>query len=251
LQNVFLRGDAEVVSIAIFSISNPTSSLIFPWGDGIVHYNRPSLAVLLSNATFNRDGIYLSPFVLSESICQVSDTELRRLSIDNGAIELTDFTTIPALILCLASSTKFNVTAVGCDDCKLRIRSNLTGRKVATVNLDGELPLAVLITPSWGIIVVKSLNSLFVFDVNGYPIHKAPYQGEIVRWNAFQTREGFDFVVYQNGDRNCFCFEAACPQAISRLETGNSSLVSLDYDWHTNCFIFVAATGKVLLMTRT
>jgi hypothetical protein len=188
--------------------------------------------------------------VLSGSICQVSDTELRRFSTDGGVIELTDFTTIPALILCFASSPKFNVTAVGCDDSKLRIRSNLSGRKVATVALDGELPIDVLITPSWGIIVVKSLRSIFVFDVNGHPIHRAPYQGEIVRWNAFQTRSGFDFVVYQDSEHSCFCFEAAYPQAISRLETGSAPLVCLAYDWRTNCFIFAAGTGKVLLVTR-
>jgi hypothetical protein len=63
---------------------------------------------------------------------------------------------------------------------------------VATVNLGNEGPIAILITPTWGLIVVKTISSIFVFDVNGFSVRKVTCEIEFLRWTAFHTRDGFE-----------------------------------------------------------
>lgn len=75
---------------------------------------------------------------------------------------------IPAQIMCFASSRKFNRVVAGCEDGKLRIWSMASGMKIVTLNLDKEVPVAVLITRGWGMNMVKTAESIFVFDVNGF-----------------------------------------------------------------------------------
>jgi hypothetical protein len=247
-QIFFEDGEAQFMSTK--TGSGVSSGHFFGVGEGIIHYDSHLISFITANVTVKRDRVYLNQFIVSESICQVSETELCRLSIGSHFIELTNFTTIPAGILCFASCSKFNVTAVGCDDGKLRIRSNLTGRKVITVGLENEIPIAILITPAWGLIVVKTISSIFVFDVNGFSVRKVGCEMEFLRWTAFHTRDGFDFIAYQDSDQNSFCFEAANPAAVVPLQAGNAPLVCVAHDWRTDRFIFVAEAGNVLIFTR-
>jgi hypothetical protein len=145
---------------------------------------------------------------------------------------------------------RYNITAVGCEDGKLRIRSNVTGKKVATVNLDNEIATSIIITDRWGLIVIKTPGSLFVFTSNGMLVKKVPDRTVIRLWTAFHTRDKFDFVCYQDIDFNVFYFEAADPAARIKLDT-EPNLCAIQFDWRRNCFVFVAVTGKVMIIPRT
>jgi hypothetical protein len=248
-ERIFFEDD-EARFVSLKTISGINSTHFFGVGEGIIGYDSHSLSFITINSIIKRDSIYLNQFIVSDSICRVSETELHRLSLGGPSIEFANFTTIPAGILSFASCSNFNVTAVGCDDGKLRIRSNVTGRKVATVSLDNEIPIAILITPGWGLIVVKTIASIFVFDVNGFRVGKVACEMEFLRWTAFRTRAGFDFVAFQDSDQNSFCFEAAKPATVVSLQAGNAPFVCVAHDWPTDRFIFVAETGNVLIFTR-
>jgi hypothetical protein len=216
---------------------------------GIAIYRDSRLTVLTPDTTLHYENVYLKSFVLSGGICQISETELCRFSRKTSR-PLKRFTELPARILCFASSARHNITAVACDDSKLRIRSNVTGRKVATIAIEYEFATSVTITPSWGMIVVKTLSWILVYDVNGFPVTQVQNSAEFLLSSAFQTRNGFDFVAYQDADFNCFYFEAADPAALIPIEMGDSHLVCITHDWLSDRFTLVANTGKVLIVSR-
>jgi hypothetical protein len=225
-------------------------SPVFGLADGLAVYNE-RLAILTLDGTFVKtDPLFLKMFVLSETVCQVSETRFMKLHFDGRSIHLVEFADVPARVLCFASAKKFNRTVAGCDDGKLRIRSNQTGKKVATIDLAGELPLRVLITKRWGLIVVKTVDSLLVFDLNGFPVAKVPQPGDIRWWISFRTRDGFDFVAYQTDDFKCAYFEAARPEKVGQLENGGSGLIGILYHWRSDYFLYIIETGKVFVMSR-
>jgi hypothetical protein len=225
-------------------------SPVFGLADGLAVYNE-TLAILTPEGTFVKtDRLFLKMFVVSETVCQVSETRFMKLHFDGRSIHLVKFSDVPARVLCFASAKKFNRTVAGCDDGKLRIRSNQTGKKVATIDLEGELPLKVLITKKWGLIVVKTVDLLLVFDINGFPVAKVPRPGDIVWWISFRTRDGFDFVAYQTDDLNCAYFEAARPEKVGQLEIGVTGLIGIMYHWRSDCFVYIIETGKIVVTSR-
>jgi hypothetical protein len=238
-------------SCGVRNIGDVKTAEISQIGNGIAVYRGAVLTVLTLSGIVRRDRLYLKCCRFSGSICQVSDTEFRRCSHDGRSVALSSFAVLPARILCFASSDVFKITVAGCDDGKLRIRSNWSGRKVATIGLDGEIAVKVLITRSWGMIVVKTIASIFVFDVNGFPVQKVANSSEFVVSASFDTRDGFDFVVFQDSDQKSYWFEAANPSAMTLLESVPLGLVCIDYDKGWDRFLFVSDTGKVLLISRS
>jgi hypothetical protein len=217
-----------------------------PWG--VLVYRRGSLTLFTGDAKVEAKRIFLSKFEIFGDVCLVSDTELRRLKFDGEALSLEPFAVLPAAVLCFASAPDFGITAAGCADGKLRIRANEDGRKVATIEL-GELATTVLITPSWGLVVVKTAARVWVFDPNGFPVRKVERGGEFVLAMVFSTREGRDFVAFQDSENKVFSFEAMKPAVMTHRESGGSRLVCIDYDWRSARFLFVACTGKVLVLS--
>jgi hypothetical protein len=98
---------------------------------------------------------------------------------------------------------------------------------------------------------MRTISLLFVFDPNGFPVAKCPFVGDIARWMTFSTRDGFDFVAFQDTDLNAFYFEAANPAEMIPLDSGGARLACIDYDWQTDRFFFIAETGKILVVSRT
>jgi hypothetical protein len=231
-------------------IGDVASADIAPLWNGIAVYRDSVLTVLTADASFERDRLYLEKFTVSDKIAQVARTELCRFAPRSASRPLRQFTLLPARILCFASSARNNVTAVACDDGKLRIRSNLTGKKVATIDIEGDYATSVTITPGWGMIVVKTLFAVLVFDVNGFFVRRVANAAEFTIVTAFCTREGFDYIAYQDTDYNCFCFEAAKPEVAVRIEMGTSRLVCIKYDRMNDRLTLVADTGKVLIVSR-
>jgi hypothetical protein len=109
----------------------------------------------------------------------------------------------------------------------------------------------VIVTPLWGLIVVKTIQQLFVFDCNGFPVAKVENFCDISLISTFHTRDGFDLVAFQDTDSNTFYFDPANPSLRTPVEGVGAKLVCIDYDSHTDRFFFVASTGKVLVVPRS
>jgi hypothetical protein len=126
-------------------------------------------------------------------------------------IHVTVFTIVPARIACFARSQKFNITAIGCLDAQLSIRSNETGLKVATVSLDGEIATHLLIMKGWGFIVALTDRHFFVLTVNGLLVQKVERTCGFTHWFTFRIPPGFDYIGLSLGKGKLRYFEAADP----------------------------------------
>jgi len=121
---------------------------------------------------------------------------------------------------------------------------------VATVSLDGETPVAVLITRAWGFVVVKTEDSVFVSSVNGVRLRKVAAAGVPLKWTAFRDRDGFDFIVFADAT-GIHCFEVMDPGKTTKVYSHIAGLVDVSFDWRSGCFLIVCASGKTIVQPRT
>jgi hypothetical protein len=132
----------------------------------------------------------------SDGIVQLSDWDLAIVQ-TNG--EFKPLITVIERIVCFGSSRRFNITAVACVDCCVRLRLNSNGSKIETITLENNFPERVVITNGWGFVVVKCVETIFVFTANGLPFQKVPY-GTIHNWFFFQDAKAADFVAVASVD---------------------------------------------------
>jgi hypothetical protein len=246
-------GCANIRRTCSVTLENAASARVYSLGNLVCTFDGTTVTVLERTGkgakTYKTDCHIANKLFFSGGCFSSGEPVLYQINGPDPRWEVRVFTTLRARICSVASSSRFNITAVGCEDGKLRIRSNVHGRKVATVGLDQEIPTGVLITEKWGLIVVKTPASLFVFNVNGMLVNKMPDRAMIRLWTAFHTRDSCDFICYQDTDFNVFYFEAAEPTVRMKLDT-QPNLCAIQFDWKFNCFVFVAVTGKVMIMPR-
>jgi hypothetical protein len=120
---------------------------------------------------------------------------------------------------------------------------------VATVSLGSEIPVEILITKKWGLIVVKTARFMFTFTVNGILVRKVEHDAKIRMWMAFHTRDCFDFVLCWQADFKVVYFEAADPEKLCCLDP-YKNLVGMSYNPAWDCFLFICADGKVVRIPR-
>jgi hypothetical protein len=185
---------------------------------------------------------------LSDGICQTSGFDLMAFAVDGGRIEFARVATLTERIVCFAASKKFNITAVGCNDCKLRIRSITTGSKIATVELDNEVPVTVLITKAWGFVLVRTERSIFIFTLNGIRFNK--FSAIVKNWFTFSTGEGADYVaiVGQGGELNYF--DIADPGRLISLDRSREEIRGFVYNRDFDCFLVFVESGMVFIVAR-
>ena len=149
-----------------------------------------------------------------------------------------------ARVSCLAVSEDFHVLAYGTMLAQIHLVSTTNAREVRSVSLDDEIPTSILLTQSWGFVVVRAQRHIFVFNVNGMLIRKFAMPNHIIRWTTFSTRSGFDYIAYQDTNAQIYVSEApSAPPSTPVLTCRN--LVSMSFD-ETHCsLIIVTATKKV------
>jgi hypothetical protein len=235
----------------LFSKKIDVPAKFFGLATGLAVYS-DCLTIVTTGGTVKTGRLWFRSFWMSNEMCQVSESKLSRLDYDDSHVVFTPPTDLPERILCFASSKNFDRTVACCADGMLRIRSNRTGRKVATLGLDHEVAVRVLITRIWGLTVVKSIDSIFVFDVNGHPVKKVAHAAQIRLWTTFRNRAGFDYVAYQDTDLNIKYFEAPFPNRLANLQidTAGSPVACMTYNWRTNCFTFIAESGRVIVYRK-
>ena len=163
-------------------------------------------------------------------------------------------------VLCMAMNENMKIFALGCDDCKVRIRNLSNGKKINTISLlsdcinDDGIPRNILITNRWGFVVVNTLNKLFVFSVNGKLIQSMDNFPKIVRWFSFYSHEGFDFVGYECKEKPycIFYFEALKPseRKLKMVPSSHSQskIMTIHYDLNWNSFLVVSNDGIIHIL---
>jgi hypothetical protein len=213
----------------------------------LVRCNGQALGVVRQKAQALTD-VSVWSAAISGNCCQISETTLGTFRV-GGDVQITVLTIVPARIVCFEYSEKWNITAIGCEDAKVRIRQNQTGMKVATVLLDGEVPARILITKGWGFIVVLTDESIWVFTVNGILVRKIEFPERIVQWFTLRIPPGFDSVgVNVNGKLRYF--EAGERAPLENVEFEGGAVSQWTYLWRYDSFLVVCTNGKLLVLPR-
>jgi hypothetical protein len=213
----------------------------------IIAYSKSTLSCVTDNWIFSKSVVLPCP-AFSEAVALVSPTRLSRFAFSANAASFTaQFCNLRERVVCFASSRRFGVTAVACGDGKLRIRSNKNGLKMATASLAGEIADVVIITKSWGYIVVKTIRTVFVFTVNGGFVAKSKNSARLGKWTTFRNFDGFDLVAFEDGKGKLWCFEPIDPGKVEQISIGITNVAAITFDWRRNRFVVLGADGSVAL----
>jgi hypothetical protein len=107
-------------------------------------------------------------------------------------------------IVCVSVSSTFQLVASGTRDGFLILSSLNRASTVRVVDLSGCRPYALLITESWGFVVVcmTRLNAgaiehvMAVFSVNGELIRSRQIPRAVTAWTSWSDADGFDRIVF-------------------------------------------------------
>lgn len=120
-------------------------------------------------------------------------------------------------ISCCTISRQFGIAACGTISGSVVTCSLFDGTKVNAISLgDGFKPTKVLVTDAWGFIVTyaykvvdgKSVNRIFLHNINGRFIRSVPITFDITSWCTWASRRGFDYVMIANEQGKLSVFEA-------------------------------------------
>lgn len=230
---------------------DPSTLKFFPTKDGVLAYD----GRFLIKATRRKPTATMTMFNcpnpwFSDDLCQVTRTKIFKYSRVQSDAKIQrcmalPLINLPDVITCIAVSNRFHIIVVGCEDSMLRIRS-MTGVKVATVSLDDEVPISVLISNEWGFIVAKTSCHLFVFDVNGKLVRKVPNTASFITWNTFTTRDGFDYIVYTDAV-GLYFFEIMNPTKLTHVNEYSPDIIHVSYGAKHGCLFIVYRSGKTII----
>lgn len=149
----------------------------------------------------------------------------------------------------LSASSNFNIFVFSTIDCYIHVHSGINGKLVKEYKLQNEAN-KILITKKWGFIIAFTSKNIYLFDVNGTCLKNIELSDEysIARWYTFSSREGFDYIIFENEFHNLYYFEAFYPEKIKFLcELNEESSGVLVYQLNSqiiNMFILMN-TGKI------
>lgn len=189
-----------------FNETNNEETLLMNQSDDIVCIasNREWLA------TANRDAVV--------SLYKIEDIKNYQLNDSNKSIKHKfTFPSYTSSISCISISSEFHTMVFGTRDGSLLFCSLNNGTITKIINLEQRRrPTSLLITPSWGFVVVVESEIcdgvlkfiMEIYSINGELIRSCEIENEIVAWSTFRNEKGFDFIVLANAKNECYLSEA-------------------------------------------
>ena len=165
----------------------------------------------------------------------------------------TKICNVSSKILLLSSNYRMKIFVTCSEDCKVRIKKLNTFKKISTVYLGKELPVKLLITKTWGVILVKTINSLFVLSVNGDILKIVDNFPNIVNWNTYTSKDGFDFVVFETDDHKISYFDVFYPEQYKNnfIFVGIMKSEFISYNLQHNSFIIIYQNLTIVTLPLT
>ena len=219
---------------------------------GLIAYNMKKIVIITQSQVIEKNNIYLEKPIFHESIFLATPSKLSRVSyllynqIDN-LIGQT-FCDIPSNVTTIQSSITFGIIVIGSTDCKIRIKSLETGKKICTYDLGQYVPTNILITESWGFVVVNAGSKLFVFSTNGNLIKSIDDFPSFKQWYTYKTKDDFDYIVFEDHDHSIMHFEVMYPENIHKLFDFNAKILSIRYDMLRNCFLVITDNERLMIL---
>ena len=120
-------------------------------------------------------------------------------------------------ITCSFISNDFHIHVAGTRDGALVLTSLKTGKTTHVIELGNAVPTRVLVTPSWGFIVVDVKQKiqgfvkhfLDLYTINGDFIRKTELEAtSIIQWTTWSSHCGFDYIAFITDNLVVFTMEA-------------------------------------------
>jgi hypothetical protein len=116
-----------------------------------------------------------------------------------------------------------------------------------------KLPLAralrILITQTWGFIVIDFGHEILIFTVNGQQIGRHKYDSDIAFWTSISSKSDFDYIVYATWSGDLIIFEAGMPENTSKLSHDPAPVCGIAYRRSRNQLIAITATGRLRVIS--
>ena len=110
-------------------------------------------------------------------------------------------------VVCLAYSPKFRLVLCGTPSGQI-VAHTTNDQYMFTIDLKGLVPTKILITESWGFIVVCCRRKLLLYNINGFFIREKEIKFDVSSWTTWSDSKGFDYIAISDPDGLVFAFEA-------------------------------------------
>ena len=116
--------------------------------------------------------------------------------------------------------------------------------------------MKVLITPSWGFIVVycneisvgRLKHSILVFTLNGIFVKQCKIEGPVDYWSSWSTKNGFDYLIYTNETGHVFLTEVFSVKQDKEIYCCRSRVVAAKVSNDQSIICIVSSDGKIALV---
>ncbi|KAK8870341.1 hypothetical protein M9Y10_008222 [Tritrichomonas musculus] len=204
---------------------------------------------------FNKDTMnltrYASNNIIDDKTIYCETPEFKEF--DRSFVYSEDFSTIRSEyghpyrsdkeIICFAASARFGFIAFATVDNVIHIQNTPKGKGDISRKLT-SIPLKLLITKSWGFIVVQTQGEITILNQNGELIKTIKFEYDMNYWTTFSSVSGFDYIMFRYRINALCMFEAMYPEHVTFICEAND-MVGVHYSQDFESLLIVNKLGKV------
>lgn len=146
-------------------------------------------------------------------------------------------------ITCFAASARFGILAYATVDNVVHVCNIPKSKSDIPKKLTG-IPLRLLITDSWGFVIVQTQGQISVFNQNCELIKTVKFEYDINYWTTFRSASGFDYILFRYRINAICMFEAMYPEHIAFVCEAND-MVNVHFIPENETLLIVNKSGKV------
>lgn len=149
----------------------------------------------------------------------------------------------------IAISYHYKMIVYGTLDSQITAIS-LDGLFLFSIQLDENVK-SILITESFGFILVMTVKFLYLFSSNGTAIRKTPLNVDFVYWTTLTSSKNFDFIVAADGKGQIYLFEAFFLQYGQPIYNCRTQVSNISFSNSNNHLIIIGNNNKVFIIPST
>jgi hypothetical protein len=165
-----------------------------------------------------------------------TDTTINIWDASNPSTPIQSITTCCDEAVSCAVGQSYGIVAGAMRDGSIFLIVIATGATARVMKIS-ETPIAVMVTPGWGFVLVHSTEIvdavshfyLTLFSVNGDFIRRTEIPFRIQFWTAWESRKGFDFVAVVSAKGEVFAFEAFFLEVAAQFGKVHGRVVEMNY----------------------
>ena len=147
-------------------------------------------------------------------------------------------------IVALTAEVRFKCCVVGTANNVITVFDMRKERETAEFDC-GEPISDIMITNSFGLIIVRTFKNIILLTIDGKFIKSAPLPADIVNWWQMTTPSGIDYIAFHDNENKVGFFESFYPEKITRFFETRSRVCLITLDVLHECFVIMTHNGLV------